>query len=213
VSFSFSYQELIVTALAGALLAFLASKWQVSGVLLGALSPMASALIMAIVKAYSSGAAMGGPRLPGLLYILGAFWWFASRTTEVRRAILLVGLRAGVAASVISASVVAGTEVIADKDLTCLVWKECQLVNSAPATAGLPQYQFAAPSALPYQRSAPSSSPGAASGSSTTARGSAVAVRRFSTTAGVDGGGVALLATSLLLGSGILSAAILRRRD
>lgn len=179
-TFSFSYQELIVTGLAGALLAFLASRWQVSGVLLGALSPMASALIMAIVKAYSSGAAMGGPRLPGLLYILGALWWFASRTTEVRQAILWAGLRAGVAASVISASVVAGTEVIAGEDLTCLVWKECQHVNPAPPTA--------------------------ADGDI------AEAVRGSSTTAGVDGGGFALLATSLLLGSGILSAAILRRR-
>jgi hypothetical protein len=53
-SFSFSYKELMVTGLSGALLAFLASKWQVPGVLLGALSPMASVVIMAIVKAYSS---------------------------------------------------------------------------------------------------------------------------------------------------------------
>jgi hypothetical protein len=182
VSFSFSYQELIVMGLVGALLAFLFSTFEIPGVLFGALSPMATALIMAIVKAYSSGAAMGGPRLPGLLYILGAIWWFASRPSrEGQQAILLAGLRAGVAASVISASAVAGTEVIAGKDLTCLVWKECQPVNPTP------QYP--------------------ADG------GSAGAVRGSSTTAGVDGGSFALVATALLLGSGILSAAILRRRD
>jgi hypothetical protein len=125
VSFSFSYRELIVTGLVGAFLAFLASKWQVPGVLLGALSPMAAAVIMAIVKAYSSGAAMGGPRLPGLLYLLGSFWWFASRGAGVRQAILFAGLRAGLVSTVISASVVAGTQAIAGEDLSCLVWEEC----------------------------------------------------------------------------------------
>jgi hypothetical protein len=75
VSFSFSYKELIATGLSGALLAFLASKWQVPGVLLGALSPMASVVIMAMVKAYtSSGAAPGRGRFPGLLYLIGSFW-------------------------------------------------------------------------------------------------------------------------------------------
>jgi hypothetical protein len=166
--------------LVGALMAFLFSKFKIPGVLFGALSPMASALIMAIVKGYSSGAAMGGPRLPGILYILGAFWWFAAGTREGQQAILLAGLRAGVAASVISASAVAGTEVIAGKDLTCLVWKECQPVNPTP------QYPAVG--------------------------GSAGAVRGSSTTAGVEGGSFALVASSLLLGSGILSAAILRRR-
>jgi hypothetical protein len=111
------------------LLAFLASRWHLPGVLIGALSPMASVVIMAIVKAYSSGAAVGGPRLPGILYILGAFWWFASRDAEVRQSILLAGLRAGLVSTVISASAVAVTEVIAREDLTCLVWQECQHEN------------------------------------------------------------------------------------
>ncbi len=180
VSFSFSYKELIATGLVGALLAFLASWWELPGVLIGTLSPMVSGVIMAIVKAYSSGAAVGGPRLPGLLYLLGSFWWVASRDAGVRQSILLAGLRAGLVSTIISASAVAGTEVIAGKDLTCFVWKECQPVNPAPL--------------LPADG------------------GSAEAVRGSSTTAGVDGGEFALVATSLLLGSGILSAAVLRRR-
>jgi hypothetical protein len=128
VSFSFSYKELLATGFAGALLAFLASKWQVPGVLLGALSPMASVVIMAIVKAYSSSEAAppGRGRFPGLLYIIGAFWWVASQPAGVRQSILLEGLRAGLVSTVISSSVVAGTEVIAREDLTCLVWQECK---------------------------------------------------------------------------------------
>ena len=127
-SFSFSYKELITTGLSGALLAFLASKWEVPGVLLGALSPMASVVIMAIVKAYSSSAAAPDRRwrFPGLLYIIGSFWWVTSQPAGVRQSILLEGLRAGVVSTVISASAVAATEVIAREDLTCLVWQECQ---------------------------------------------------------------------------------------
>jgi len=184
VSFSFSYKELIATGLAGALLAFLALAWRASAVLLGALLPMVSSVIMAIVKAYSSGAAVGGPRLPGLLYILGAFWWFPSPAADgMRPAILLAGLRAGLVSTVISASVVGGTAAaahqVAHKDLTCLVWQQgcrppIQHKQHSPQSAG--------------------------------------AVRGGTHTAGVDGGEFALVATSLLLGSGILSAAILRRR-
>jgi hypothetical protein len=184
VSFSFSYKELIVTGLAGALLALLASWWHVSGILIGALSPMASTVIMAIVKAYSSGAVMGGPRLPGILYMLGAFWWFAARSEGVRQSVLMAGLRAGLVSTIITASAVGVTEVIAGEDLTCLVWGkggECQYT--------LPFYQRAQP---------PDQSAGALKGGPNTA--------------GVDGGEFALVATFLLLGSGILSAAILRRR-
>jgi hypothetical protein len=128
VSFSFSYKELIATGFSGALLAFLASKWQVPGVLLGALSPMASVLIMAMVKAYSSSGAAPDRRwrFPGLLYTIGSFWWVVSQPVGVRQSILLEGLRAGLVSTAISASVVPGTEVIAREDLTCLVWQECQ---------------------------------------------------------------------------------------
>ena len=126
-SFRFSYKELIATGLSEALLAFLASKWHVPGVLLGALSPMASVVIMAIVKAYSSsGAARDRWRFPGLLYIIGACWWGASQPAGVRQSILLEGLRAGLVSTVISAPAVAAAEVIAREDLTCLVWQECQ---------------------------------------------------------------------------------------
>ena len=179
--FSISYKELLAPGLVGALLAFLASKWELSGVLIGTLSPMVSGVIMAIVKAYSSGAAVGGPRLPGLLYLLGAFWWVASRPAGVRQAILLAGLRAGLVSTVISASAVVGTEVVAHKDLTCLVWGKgggCQQTL---------------PSKQPFDHSAG-------------------AVRGGTYTGDVGGGGFALLAASMLLGSGILSAAILRRR-
>jgi hypothetical protein len=185
VTFSFSYKELIATGLVGALLALLASWWKLPGVLIGTLSPMVSGVIMAIVKAYSSGAAIGGPRLPGLLYILGAFWWFPSPAAQgLRLAVLLAGLRAGLVATVISASVVGGTAAaahqVAHKDLTCLVWQ--QGCNHPP---------------IQHKQHSD---------------GSVGAVRGGTHTAGVDGGEFALVATSLLLGSGILSAAILRRR-
>src|SRR5215213_9559247 len=100
VSFSFSYKELIATGLSGALLAFLASKWQLPGVLIGALSPMASVVIMAIVKAYSICAAPW--RFPGPLYVLAAFWWVASLPVGVRQSILFAGLHAGLVSTVIS---------------------------------------------------------------------------------------------------------------
>ena len=114
-SFRFSYKELIATGLSGALL--------------GALSPVASVVIMAIVKAYSSSvAARDRWRFPGLLYIIGACWWGASQPAGIRQSILLEGLRAGLVSTVISASAVAA-EVIAREDLTCLVWQECQQEN------------------------------------------------------------------------------------
>lgn len=184
VSFSFSYKELIVTGLAGALLAFLASRWHIPGVLLGALSPMASLVIMAIVKAYLSGAAIDGPRLPGLLYIFGAFWWFSSQSAGMRQSILLAGLRAGAAATVISASAVAGTEVIAGDDLTCLIWDECRpAIPPGPPPNESTQAVVAAPNAF---AAAPN-------------------------TVVEDGGSVALVAATLLIGSGVLTAAIARR--
>jgi hypothetical protein len=186
VSISFSYKELIATGLVGAFIAFLGWAWSLPVVLLGALSPMVSGVIMAIVKAYLSGAALGGPRLPGLLYILGAIWWFPSPAANgMRQAILLAGLRAGLVSTVISASVVGGTEVIAGEDLTCLVWGK-----------GGEECQYALPF---YQRTQPPDQ-------------SAGALKGGPNTAGVDGGEFALVATFLLLGSGILSAAILRRR-
>ena len=142
-SISFSYRELIATGLSRALLAFLASKWQLPGVLIGALSPMASVVIMAIFKAYSSGAAVGGPKLPWLLYILAAFWWVASRPAGVRQSILLAGPRAGLVSTVISASAIVGIEIIADENLSCLARAECH-----PATSPEPP-SSASPSASP----------------------------------------------------------------
>ena len=143
---SFSYRELIATGLSGALLAFLASKWHVSVVLLGALSPMASVVIMAMVKAYSSGGAVDGPRLPGLLYGLAAFWWVASRPAGVRNEILLVGLRAGAAATVISVFTVLGTQAVAGETLSCFTWGECP----GETPEGMPgPGSSASPSALP----------------------------------------------------------------
>jgi hypothetical protein len=185
VTFSFSYKELIATGLVGALLAFLALAWKAPPLLIGTVAPMVSSVITAIVKAYLSGAAVGGPRLPGILYILGAFWWVASPAARgLRPAILLAGLRAGLVSTVISASVVGGTAAaahqVAHKDLTCLVWQ--QGCNHPP---------------IQHKQHSD---------------GSVGAVRGGTHTAGVDGGEFALVATSLLLGSGILSAAILRRR-
>jgi hypothetical protein len=165
VSVSFSYRELIVTGLVGAFLAFLASKWHVPGVLLGALSPMASAVIMAIVKAYLSGAATGGLRLPGLLYLLGSFWWFASRRAGERQAILFAGLRAGLVSTVISASVVAGTQAIAGEDLSCLVWEECHRV--VPIKMQQPVTPTSAPGVVKQEMPSPSASSSSASPSPT----------------------------------------------
>jgi hypothetical protein len=164
VTFSFSYKELIATGLVGALLALLASWWKLPGVLIGTLSPMVSGVIMAIVKAYSSGAALGGPRLPGLLYILGAFWWFASREAGVRQAILFAGLRAGLVSTVISASVVAGTQAIAGEDLSCLVWEECHRV--VPIKMQQPVTPTSAPGVVKQAVPSPSASSSSASSSS-----------------------------------------------
>src|SRR5215208_1993369 len=164
VTFSFSYKELIATGLVGALLALLASWWKLPGVLIGTLSPMVSGVIMAIVKAYSSGAAIGGPRLPGLLYILGAFWWFASRRAGVRQAILFAGLRAGLVSTVISASVVAGTQAIAGEDLSCLVWEECHRV--VPIKMQQPVTPTSAPGVVKQAVPSPSASSSSASSSS-----------------------------------------------
>ena len=141
-SISFSYRELIATGLSGALHAFLASKWKLPGVLIGALSH-GIGRDMAIVKAYSSGAAVDGPKLPGLQYILAASWWVASRPAGVRQAILLAGLRAGLVSTVISASTIVGIEIIADKNLSRLAWTECH-----PATSPEPP-SSASPSASP----------------------------------------------------------------
>jgi hypothetical protein len=184
VSFSFSYKELIATGLVGALLAFLALAWNAPAVLIGALSPMVSGVIMAIVKAYLSGAAVGGPRLPGLLYILGIFWWFLSPAADgLRTAILLAGLRAGLMSTVISVSVVGGTALaahqVAHQDLTCLIWQQ----GCNPPT---------------QHKQHSDGSAGAGSGGPYTGD--------------LNGGKYALAATSLLLASGILSAAMLRRR-
>jgi hypothetical protein len=185
VSFSFSYRELITTGLAGAFLAFLASKWHLPGVLLGALSPMASLVIMAIVKSYLSGAAIGDPRFPGLLYIFGAFWWFASQSAGMRQAILLAGLRAGAAASVISAAAVAGTEIIAGEDVTCLIWQECQQGAPPPPPPDEPTI------AVGPARNAVAAAPD---------------------TVVEAGGGLAFVIATLLIGSGAVTAAIMRRR-
>jgi hypothetical protein len=86
---------------------------------------MASLVIMAIVKAYLSGAALGGPRSPALLYVLTALWWFASRPGELQKSILLAGIQAGAVASVISGAAVVGTQTVTGEDLPCLVWEEC----------------------------------------------------------------------------------------
>jgi hypothetical protein len=185
VSISFSYKELIATGLVGAFIAFLVAVWGGSAILVGALSTMVSSVSMAIVKAYLSGAALGGPRLPGLLYILGAIWWFPSPAANgMRQAILLAGLRAGLVSTVISASVVGGTAAaarqVAHKDLPCLVW------------------QIGCNHHIQHKQQPSDRSPDAGRGGPYTGD--------------LDGGKYALVATSLLLGSGILSAAILRRR-
>ncbi len=75
------------------------------------LSPMMGAVIASIIKAYLSGAAVGGRRL-GILGILTALWQFGALPGETQKSLLLAVLRnsasVGVVSSVISVTTVGG---------------------------------------------------------------------------------------------------------
>jgi hypothetical protein len=75
------------------------------------LSPMMGAVILSIIKAYLSGAAVGGRRL-GILGTLTALRRFGDLPGETQKSLLLAGLRSsagvGLVSSIISVSAVLG---------------------------------------------------------------------------------------------------------
>ncbi len=77
------------------------------------LAPMMGCVILSIIKAYLSGAAVGGRRL-GILGILTALWRFGALPGETQKSLLLAGLRSsagvGLVSSTISVSTVVGIE-------------------------------------------------------------------------------------------------------
>jgi len=77
------------------------------------LSPMMGSVIASIIKAYLSGAAVGGRRL-GILGILTALWRFGDLPGETQKSLLLAGLRSsagvGLVSSIISVSTVVGIQ-------------------------------------------------------------------------------------------------------
>ena len=81
------------------------------------LSPMMGSVIVSIIKAYLSGAAVGGRRL-GILGILTALWRFGALPGETQKALLLAVLRSsvgvGLVSSTISVSTVAGFHGVTD---------------------------------------------------------------------------------------------------
>ena len=79
------------------------------------LSPMMGSVIVSIIKAYLSGAAVGGRRL-GILGILTALWRIGDLPAETQKSLLLAGLRSsagvGLVSSIISVSAVVGIPII-----------------------------------------------------------------------------------------------------
>ena len=112
---SFSIKEMVTLGVAAAVFTLLTSPWdwgELPGLLLYAiLSPMMGAVILSIIKAYLSGAAVGGRRL-GILGILTALWRFGALPGETQKSLLLAGLRSsagvGLVSSIISVSAVVG---------------------------------------------------------------------------------------------------------
>jgi hypothetical protein len=85
------------------------------------LTPMMGSVIASIIKAYLSGAAVGGRRL-GILGILTALWRFGALPGETQKSLLLAGLHnsvgVGVVSSVISVSTVVGIQGIQETIIT-----------------------------------------------------------------------------------------------
>jgi hypothetical protein len=113
---SFSIKEMVVLGVgAGVFTLVTTSQWEnFAGKLFFAiLTPMMGSVIASIIKAYLSGAAVGGRRL-GILGILTALWRFGALPGETQKALLLAGLRSsvgvGLVSSTISVSAVVGIE-------------------------------------------------------------------------------------------------------
>jgi hypothetical protein len=88
---SFSIKEMVVLGVgAGVFTLLTTSQWgNLPGTLFFAiLTPMMGSVILSIIKAYLSGAAVGGRR-PGILGILTALWRFGALPGETQKALLL----------------------------------------------------------------------------------------------------------------------------
>jgi zinc-ribbon domain len=114
---SFSIKEMMVLGVgAGVFTLLTTSELPTPGKLFVAiLSPMMGSVIVSIIKAYLSGAAVGGRRL-GILGILTALWRIGDLPAETQKSLLLAGLRSsagvGVVSSIISVSAVVGIPII-----------------------------------------------------------------------------------------------------
>ena len=111
----FSIKEMVTLGVGGAVFTFLTTSGKELPVMLlpAILSPMMGTVIVSIIKAYLSGAAVGGRRL-GILGILTALWQFGDLPGETQKSLLLAVLRnsasVGVVSSAISVSTVVGVE-------------------------------------------------------------------------------------------------------
>ena len=114
---SFSIKEMMVLGVgAGVFTLLTTSELPTPGKLFVAiLSPMMGSVIVSIIKAYLSGAAVGGRRL-GILGILTALWRIGDLPAETQKSLLLAGLRSsagvGLVSSIISVSAVVGIPII-----------------------------------------------------------------------------------------------------
>jgi hypothetical protein len=138
---SFSIKEMVTLGVAAAVFTGLTSPWKdLPGVLLFAiLSPMMGSVIASIIKAYLSGASIGGRRL-GILGILTALWRFGALPAETQNSLLLAGLRssAGVVlvSSTISVSAVVGVVVIQSSIPSRDGGEENTWISSIPSRPG-----------------------------------------------------------------------------
>ena len=114
---SFSIKEMVVLGVGAGVFTLLTTSELGNPVKIffAILSPMMGSVIVSIIKAYLSGAAVGGRRL-GILGILTALWRIGDLPGETQKSLLLAGLRssAGVAvvSSIISVSAVVGIPII-----------------------------------------------------------------------------------------------------
>ena len=120
----FSIKEMVVLGVgAGVFTLLTTSQWEnFPGKLFFAiLAPMMVAVIRSIIKAYLSGASVGGQRL-GILGILTALWRFGALPSETKKSILSAALRNSarlvVVSSIISVTTVSGGQAIIDTNDT-----------------------------------------------------------------------------------------------
>src|SRR5215218_9964960 len=109
----FSIKEMVVLGVgAGVFTLLTTSQWEnFPGKLFFAiLAPMMVAVIRSIIKAYLSGAAVGGQKL-GILGILTALWRFGALPAETRNSLLLAGLRSSVGVVLVSSTISVSTVV------------------------------------------------------------------------------------------------------